>query len=68
MRKFAGLALAPFLLLASAGAGRADDAGDKQAFHDFLVQAKSGASADKDKVAAVVEPAASAAPAAASTK
>lgn len=52
MRKFAGLALAPLLLLASAGAGRADDASDKQAFHDFLVQAKSGASADKDKVAA----------------
>ena len=52
MRYFAGLALAPFLLLASFGAGRADDASDKQAFHDFLVQAKSGASTDKDKVAA----------------
>ena len=52
MRKFASLAFAPLLLLASVGAGRADDASDKQAFHDFLVQAKSGASADKDKVAA----------------
>jgi lysophospholipase L1-like esterase len=52
MRKFAGLALAPFLLLAGVGAGRADDASDKQAFHDFLVQAKSGSSADKDKMAA----------------
>ena len=52
MRNFAGLALAPLLLLASVGAGKADDASDKQAFHDFLVQAKSGASTDKDKVAA----------------
>ena len=52
MRKFASLAFAPLLLLASVGAGRADDASDKQAFHDFLVQAKSGASSDKDKVAA----------------
>jgi lysophospholipase L1-like esterase len=50
MRKFMGLALLPLLLLA--GAARADDASDKQAFHDFLVQAKAGASADKDKVAA----------------
>lgn len=50
MRKFAGMVLAPLLLLA--GAVKADEAGDKQAFHDFLVQAKSGASADKDKVAA----------------
>ena len=52
MRKFASLAFAPLLLLASVGAGRADDASDKQAFHDFLVQAKSGTGADKDKVAA----------------
>ena len=52
MRKFASLALAPLLLLACVGAGRADDASDKQASHDFLVQAKSGGSADKDKVAA----------------
>ena len=52
MRLFASMAFAPLLLLASAGAGKADDASDKQAFHDFLVQAKSGASADKDKVAA----------------
>ncbi|MGZ5920988.1 MAG: GDSL-type esterase/lipase family protein [Rhizomicrobium sp.] len=52
MRNFVSLALAPLLLLACVGAGRADDASDKQAFHDFLVQAKSGASADKDKVAA----------------
>jgi len=50
MRTFASLALAPFLLLA--GAVHADDASDKQAFHDFLVQAKAGASTDKDKVAA----------------
>ena len=52
MRYLAGMALAPLLLLAGLGAGRADEAGDKQAFHDFLVQAKAGASADKDKVAA----------------
>ena len=52
MRNFASLAFAPLLLLASVGAGRADDASDKQAFHDFLVQAKSGTGADKDKVAA----------------
>jgi hypothetical protein len=52
MRKFVSLALAPLLLLACVGAAIADDASDKQAFHDFLVQAKSGASADKDKVAA----------------
>lgn len=52
MGKFASMALAPLLLLTGVGAGRADDAGDQKAFHDFLVQAKSGASADKDKVAA----------------
>jgi lysophospholipase L1-like esterase len=57
MRKFASLALTsllltPLLLLTSPGIARADDASDKQAFHDFLVQAKAGASADKDKVAA----------------
>ena len=50
MRRFASLALAPLLLLA--GAVHADEAGDKQAFRDFLVQAKSGASTDKEKVAA----------------
>ena len=48
----ASLALAPFLLLASPGRGQTNDASDKQAFHDFLVQAKSNAGADKDKVAA----------------
>ncbi|HEX4105048.1 MAG TPA: GDSL-type esterase/lipase family protein [Rhizomicrobium sp.] len=48
----AGLALAPLLLLGSLGVSRADDASDKQTFHDFLVQAKSNASADKDKVTA----------------
>jgi lysophospholipase L1-like esterase len=48
----AGLALAPLLLLASLGAGNADDASDKQAFHDFLAAAKNTGSADKDKVAA----------------
>jgi lysophospholipase L1-like esterase len=47
MRNFAGMALAPLLLLASVGAGSADDASDKQAFHDFLVQAKTNAGADK---------------------
>ena len=52
MRKFVSLALAPLWLLACVGAAIADDASDKQAFHDFLVQAKSGASTDKDKVAA----------------
>ena len=45
----AGLALAPLLLLANPVVSKADDASDKQAFHDFLVQAKSGAGADKDK-------------------
>jgi hypothetical protein len=50
MRYFASLALAPLLLLAGVGAGRADDASDQKSFHDFLVQAKSGASADKEKV------------------
>lgn len=48
----ASLALAPLLLLASPGAGKADDASDKQAFHDFLAAAKNNASADKDKVVA----------------
>ena len=48
----AGLALAPLLLLASLDAGKADDASDKQAFHDFLAAAKNTGSADKDKVAA----------------
>src|SRR5579863_1871872 len=52
MRNFASLAFVPLLLLAGVGAGKADDAGDKQAFHDFRVQAKSGGSADKDKVTA----------------
>lgn len=52
MRNFAGMALVPFLLLASAGAGKSDEASDQKTFHDFLVQAKSGASADKDRVAA----------------
>jgi lysophospholipase L1-like esterase len=49
---WASLAFAPLLLLAAFGAAKADDASDKQAFHDFLVKAKEGASADKDKVAA----------------
>jgi len=53
MRNFlAGLAFAPLLLLTSLGSSQADDASDKQAFHDFLTQAKANASADKDKVAA----------------
>jgi lysophospholipase L1-like esterase len=52
MGKFASLALAPLLVLASLGTGKADDASDQKAFHDFLVQAKGNASADKEKVAA----------------
>jgi hypothetical protein len=52
MGTFAKLALAPLLLLAGAGIGHADEASDQKAFHDFLVQAKSGGSADKDKMAA----------------
>ena len=35
------------MLLAGVGVSWADDASDKQAFHDFLVQAKSGAGTDK---------------------
>ena len=49
MRKFAGMALVPFLLLASAGAGKTDDAGDQKAFHDFLVQAKGNAGSGQEK-------------------
>lgn len=49
MRRFAGMALVPFLLLA--GVAHADEASDRQAFHDFLTQAKNNGSADKDKVA-----------------
>ncbi len=52
MRKFASMAFAPLLLLASVGASHADDASDRQAFHDFLVQAKSSAGTDKEKSAA----------------
>ena len=53
MRQFlAGLALAPLLLLANPQGSKADDTSDRQAFHDFLVQAKSNGSADKEKVAA----------------
>jgi lysophospholipase L1-like esterase len=44
------MVLAPLLLLA--GAAHADEAVDSQAFHDFLVQAKSNAGADKEKVVA----------------
>jgi lysophospholipase L1-like esterase len=46
------LLLAPLLLLASPGWSQADDASDKQAFHNFLAAAKNNGSADKDKVAA----------------
>ena len=46
------LLLASLFVLAGPGLGKADDASDSSAFHDFLVQAKSNASADKDKVAA----------------
>jgi len=46
------LALAPFLLLAGAGAAMADDASDRQAFHDALVQAKGGAGTAAEKSAA----------------
>jgi hypothetical protein len=46
------MAFAPLLLLASAGAGKTDDNSDRQAFHDFLVQAKSNGSAEREKVMA----------------
>ncbi|MBN9554606.1 MAG: hypothetical protein J0H61_08030 [Alphaproteobacteria bacterium] len=49
MRRFAGMALVPFLLLA--GVAQADEAVDRQAFHDFLTQASANGSTDKDKVA-----------------
>lgn len=52
MRKFAKMAFVPFLLLASAGGGKADDAGDRQAFHDFLAQAKNLPGTDKEKSSA----------------
>lgn len=53
MRYFASLALAPLLLLASPGGSKSDEnPNDRQAFHDFLVQAKNNAGADKEKVAA----------------
>lgn len=52
MGKFAKLALAPLLLLAGATVARADDAADQKAFHDFLTQANTQGSTDKDKVAA----------------
>ena len=51
MRNFlATMAFAPLLLLASFGGSQADDASDKQAFHDFLTAAKANGSTDKDKV------------------
>ena len=40
------------LLLAGVAASKADEASDRQAFHDFLIQAKSGGSTDKDKISA----------------
>ena len=44
MRNFlAGLAFAPLLLLTSLGSSQADDASDKQAFHDFLARRKTAA-------------------------
>ena len=52
MGKFVSLAFAPLSLLASAGGGDADEQGDRQAFREFLVQAKNNVSADNDKVAA----------------
>jgi len=52
MRKFASMALGPLLLLASAGAAWADDASDRQAFHDALVQAKSAGGTAAEKSAA----------------
>jgi len=52
MRKFAGIALAPLLLLAGASVARADDAADKKAFQDFLTKAIGTGSADKARVAA----------------
>ena len=46
------LLLAPFLLLPSPGWSQADEQSDRQAFRDFLTQAKNNGSADKEKVAA----------------
>ncbi len=51
MRKFV-MGLVPLLLLGSAVIAQADDASDKQAFRDFLAQAKTAASPDADKTAA----------------
>jgi lysophospholipase L1-like esterase len=51
MHRIASLALAPLLLLAGLGWSKADEASERQVFHDFLVQAKSNGSADKEKVA-----------------
>ena len=52
MRKFAGIALAPLLLLAGASVARADDAADTKAFRDYLTKAVTQGSTDKAKVAA----------------
>jgi lysophospholipase L1-like esterase len=53
MRHFlASLALTPLLLLASPQWSQADENSDRQAFHDFLAQAKNDGSAEKQKVAA----------------
>src|ERR1700722_17371680 len=46
------LTLSTFLLLPSRGWSQADDQGARQAFRDFLADAKNNGSADKEKVAA----------------
>ena len=46
------LFLAAFLLLLSRAWSQADEQGDRQAFRDFLTQAKNNGSADKERVAA----------------
>jgi lysophospholipase L1-like esterase len=50
MLKFVSLGFVSLLLLTSAA--RADDAGDRQTFHDALVQAKSGSGTQAEKSAA----------------
>lgn len=52
MRYFSSLAFAPLLLLAGVSGAVADEASDRQAFHDALVQAKSGPGTQAEKSAA----------------
>lgn len=52
MRYFSTLAFAPLLLLTSMGGAMADEASDRQAFRDALVQVKSGGGTQEEKSAA----------------